>query len=236
MLNGLRRAVVDTAFPWKLVDPSPAGISPTAADLEHITSAATYDWDISSEEGRISLASIQRYQASLKGLSAGLVPLGVLECRQAYLASALAPGPSSRRWEGLVSYPVESVMPEGGDPSVQSCLDEALALFDQTLALLEDDELVAPMDPYAFDILLETIVSRYAVLPPSSLTSFARITESRHARVPHAQVARCQAHDHPARSHGRGLSSHRRGPADWSDSMSPNPESSVSTPAWIYRV
>ena len=53
MLNGLRRAVVDTAFPWKLVDPSPAGISPTAADLEHITSAATYDWDISSEEGRI---------------------------------------------------------------------------------------------------------------------------------------------------------------------------------------
>lgn len=124
-----------------------------------MTAAVSREWDVSSEEGRTSLATLQLYQTSLKGISPGFVPLASLELQELYLAAALVEDGDGQGWSRMAANPTRSPL-ETWAP-LQSASMEALEVFSQSIALLGADQ-EAPMDPYAFDVLQMSLVR-----PPS---------------------------------------------------------------------
>jgi phosphatidylinositol 4-kinase len=157
-LNGARRAIVDSTFSWNVSDPSPAAATLSTTLVATITEALSQDWDVGTEGGRLAIATLQQYESSSKGLSAGLVVYGALECRQSYWTGALTSrneaGPG---WRALLSGKALSV--HGGEHA-QTSMAGAFKTWSQTLLLLQKTDDQVPTDAYSFDILLSSLVSR----------------------------------------------------------------------------
>ncbi|GEM09474.1 phosphatidylinositol 4-kinase [Rhodotorula toruloides] len=104
-LNGLRRAMTRGLFTWTASDPQPSILSFDDPSVAHLRSifANSSDLELSSEEGRIALATLEKYQFAQPGLSPTLPLLASLEIQQAYWSSFLSPAKSSdARWKGML--------------------------------------------------------------------------------------------------------------------------------------
>lgn len=163
-LNGIRRAITEAKFDWKLSDSLPE-INISTPLLGRVTAAVESDWDAGSEEGRLSLATLQRYRLSFKGISSGLVALSVLQTCGVQLLSALTPGTETEleSWTRLHSTILPSP-PTIPDPATsKALLNKAIQIWNRTLSTLEEGN--PSGDPYSFDILLQCLVSPRSLLP-----------------------------------------------------------------------
>lgn len=97
------------------------------------------------------------YQNSLKGFSGGFVQYSTLESQQAYLASAIS-GQGKDSWATIVSG-AQSALSAQDNLNSQESLGQSLEIWRQTLALLEDGAEMDSMDPYSFDVLVQSLVS-----------------------------------------------------------------------------
>ncbi|KAM0756315.1 hypothetical protein T439DRAFT_296348 [Meredithblackwellia eburnea MCA 4105] len=159
VLNGLRRALSTTPFQWKSDDPAPFKCAFDRAGLDKISTAASHEWTVSTEEGRTSLATLQLYSSSLKGLAPGLAVLSSLEAQETYLATILT-GSSSFNLVGWPRY-FDGLRKSTTNAGIsrQASSAEGLEIFSQTLSsinLVDSEETVEP-DPYAFELLLSSL-------------------------------------------------------------------------------
>lgn len=154
-LNGCRRASRITPFKWSFSDPQPSKTSLSDSGFARVDTAVSHEWDVTTEEGRAALATLQLYQLSLKGLSPAFASLAILELQEEYLASALVDSGDGKGWDRLARSPGKAIV---GRTGVQSTTSEALAVFDATMRQLGADQETSPMDAYAFDVMLTSLV------------------------------------------------------------------------------
>lgn len=149
-LNGTRRALSDPQFTWTLQDPAPTTSDSSIDLLSRLHSVINADWDINTSDGRTALATIRQYDHSGRGLSPGLVPLCLGESLLGYLASGVG------GWDALLhGQPVTGE----GTGETKAFVKEAVGGWRGTLDMLERDEEDVKADPYAFDLLLLSLVS-----------------------------------------------------------------------------
>lgn len=165
-MNGLRRAITSTTFLWLPSDLSPTRLSSTPLNLSKLTESLNQSWDTSTLSGRTILANLELYSnaSTLKGFTEGFVNLSILEIQQVYLASILA-GVSdltTTSWGSLCSKGVPGTSSTMDQALLQENLNISLVIWERTLNSLEDDDNTesSNLDPYAFDILQQSLVSK----------------------------------------------------------------------------
>ncbi|KAM0792098.1 hypothetical protein ACM66B_004802 [Microbotryomycetes sp. NB124-2] len=154
-LNGVRRAVGTSSFVWNKNDPSPAPPRPSGEALGNAGTASADDWDMTTEAGRIALATLTQYETSQKGLSSGLIVWCDLEAQRAYWTSVISNSPASTdKWQSVNHTTAMQV--KAGEQALTS-RECALGVWQHTLLELEKADSETPFDPYSFDVLLSSL-------------------------------------------------------------------------------
>ncbi|ORY78396.1 hypothetical protein BCR35DRAFT_304996 [Leucosporidium creatinivorum] len=154
-LNGARRAINESSFTWNVSDATLSGATPAEAQLTAVAEAISRDWDLSTEGGRLALATLRQYETSSKSLSAGLVVLCDLEAQRAYWASSLTHADAcSDGWKTPLASEVAKL--QGGE-AAQAATSRALEAWSQTLLALQKLDSEGAADPYSLDILLASL-------------------------------------------------------------------------------
>lgn len=156
-----------TAFTWTIADKVPVpSTRPSPSALTTVRETVEHDWDLTTEGGRLALATIAQYESQLSGnasqgraLSAGLLVLSDLEARNAYWASVLGHSePSVAR--GSTAYDEDRRL--------------ALETWSRTVKELERADSETKIDSNAFHILRASLVSQakeYSVQPARGTNS-----------------------------------------------------------------
>lgn len=177
-LNGARRAIKSSPLVYQHTDIPPSATTvPTQPTLDSITSALTFEWDLTTEGGRTSLATLQQYETIEKGLSPGLIILCDLENQTQAWCSALTtttdegtPPTLKRGWEALLDRKANE-LGNGAEEKAKTSLWKALEVWSSTLSTLEKVDVETGADPYSFDILLANLVSRFKSFTATSSSS-----------------------------------------------------------------
>lgn len=114
-------------------------------------------WDVSTEGGRLALATLQHYETAGTPLSSGLLVLCDLDAQRAYWASVLTHAEAgSPAWKTMLSTEVAAIR---GGANAQTATDQALAVWSQTISSLQAHEIDGGADPHSLEILLSSLVS-----------------------------------------------------------------------------
>ncbi|KDE03986.1 hypothetical protein MVLG_05555 [Microbotryum lychnidis-dioicae p1A1 Lamole] len=155
-LNGARRAVGNSPFPWTVHDELPLTPEPSRDLVESVVAAIAYEWDPSTEGGRVALATLKQYDSSMRGLSPGLIALVQIEFELAYWTSAIVPAvKSGGGWRALLEGDPASIT--AGGQAAYASATRAHGTFENTYTMLERMDGEYPPDPYAFDVLLSSL-------------------------------------------------------------------------------
>ncbi|BGO97504.1 Phosphatidylinositol 4-kinase STT4 [Rhodotorula toruloides] len=144
-LNGLRRAIPQGHLRWTAADPQPSILSFDDPAVTHLRSifANSSDLDLSSEEGRIALATLEKYQFIQPGLSPTLPLLASLEIQQAYWSSFLSAAKTSdARWKEMLvgsgKQTDKSAMPQ--QIAAEGVAQKALEIWQRVVRAIENED------------------------------------------------------------------------------------------------
>ena len=156
-LNGARRALNESLFTWTVSDTPPVTASSSSDHLRTVQGALEQSWDLNTEGGRLASATLQQYETTGSPISAGLLVLCDLDAQRAYWTSVLTHAEAgSPGWKSLLATDAAAVR---GGSSAHQATGQALSVWSQTIASLQQHDSEGEVDSRAFELLVSSLVS-----------------------------------------------------------------------------
>lgn len=155
-LNGARRALNESSFAWSASDAPLVTSSPSPDHLRTVNGAVEQPWDVSTEGGRLALATLQHYETAGKPISSGLLVLCDLDAQRAYWTSVLSHAEAaSPAWKTVLASDAATIR---GGANADRATEKALSVWAQTTTSLQQLESDGAADAYSFEILTSSLV------------------------------------------------------------------------------